>query len=123
MTDAMSIRNKLSEQADKLDDLSKSLGEVEIAFESAEEEYRKFVDDFEIGLYYRSESEDDYKLPSEAMRLKLAHQAMDPEKLGRYMGLSAQRKRYERRIRDLKASVDAHRSILSALKAEMEASR
>lgn len=121
MTDVVTTRRRLGEQANELDLLSALLGTVEDALAESEEEYRKFVDDFEIGLYFRSENEDDFRLPSEAMRLKLAHQAMPPEQLGRYMGLVAQRKKHERRIRDLKASVDANRSILSALKSELEA--
>ena len=55
------------------------------------------------------------------MRLKLAHKAMDPGVLGRYIGLLNSRKRLEKRIGALKSAVDAQRSILSALKSELEA--
>lgn len=112
----------------KLDGLSVELGQrstdladVERRLEPVEDEYRAFVDNYEVGLWTRSQDEESFRLPSAAMRLKLAERAMDPELLGRYVGYINSRKRLQQRIRDLKAQVEAQRSILSALKVEMEA--
>ena len=118
-TDAML---KLGEQAEELGDLSGRLADVSRKLEPVEREYTDFVDNHELGLWNRSEDEDGFKLPSAAIRLKLAHQAMPPELLGRYKGLVESRSRLVQRIRDLKAEIEAQRSILSALKVEMEAS-
>jgi hypothetical protein len=113
----------LDEKARELDDLSKKLGKVELELESAEEDYQKFVDDFELGLW-RQHVDHGAKLPpTEKLRLKLAHEAMDPVVLGRYIGLKNRRDRIEKRIKSLGKTVDAQRSILSALKTELEASR
>lgn len=121
MTSAAECMMVLDEHARELDMRSKELARVERDLEPVEEEYRRFVDDFEIGLWQRSQDEEGFKLPSEALRLKLAHKAIDPALYGRYVGLVKSRKRLEQRIRDLKTAVDAQRSILSALKLEMEA--
>jgi hypothetical protein len=113
----------LDGKARELDDLSKKLGKVELELESAEEAYQKFVDDFELGLW-RQHVDHGAKLPpTEKLRLKLAHEAMDPVVLGRYIGLKNRRDRIEKRIKSLGKTVDAQRSILSALKTELEASR
>lgn len=121
MTSAAECMSTLDEQAKELDQRSKQLHTIECQLEPVAERYQKFVDDFEVGLWQRSQDEDDFRLPSEALRLKLAHRAMDPALLGEYVGLNKTRKRLEQRIRDLKAVVDAQRSILSALKLEQEA--
>lgn len=113
---------KLREAAEELDGLSRSLHRTERDLEPTEREYRQFVDDYEVGLWKQHQDEG-RKLPSEALRVKLAEQAMDPALLGRYVGLVMARKRAEKRIKDLRSSVDAQRSILSALKVEMEATR
>lgn len=112
---------RLNELAQELDLLSRGLLQVERELEPVAEEYQRFVDDFEIGLYTRSTEENDFKLPSEALRLKLAHRAMPPELYGRHRALLAQRERGMDRIRAVRAQVEAQRSILSALKTEMEA--
>lgn len=113
---------KLGDIADELDRASKVLSEIERELEPIEETYQRFVDDFEIGLWTKHEDEG-AKLPSEALRKKLAHKAMDPALLGRYVGLINARKRGDKRIASLKAAADAQRSILSALKTELEATR
>lgn len=113
---------KLKDQADELDGLSRALHETERRLEPVERQYRTFVDDFEVGLWKQHQDEGK-KLPSEALRVKLAEQAMDPALLGQYVGLVMARKRAEKRIKDLRSAVDAQRSILSALKTEMEAAR
>lgn len=121
--DAIGARSRLSELAQELGARSVDLARVSRELEAVEEEYRTFVDEYEIGLWQRSEDEDDFKLPSAAMRVKLAHKAMEPALLGRYKGLCASRERLVQRIRDLKAEVEAQRSILSSLKTEMEATQ
>lgn len=122
MTDVAESITKLREFADELDRLSRALNRVEQDLEPVEKEYQTFVDDFEVGLWTKHEDEGS-KLPSEALRLKLAHKKMNPELLGRYVGLVHARKRGEKRIATLKTSVEAQRSILSALKTEAEALR
>src|SRR4051812_5911842 len=91
------------------------LHQIEVALESVEEEYEKFVDEFELGLLLKSETSE-YKLPSAALRLKMARRTMDPQVLGKYEGYLRKRKRLETRIRLLSKQVDAQRSILSTLK-------
>lgn len=122
MSDVAECIAKLRECADELDGLSRDLHTTEINFETVEREYRTFVDDFEVGLWKQHQDEGK-KLPSEALRVKLAEREMDPALLGRYVGLVMARKRAEKRIQALRATVDAQRSILSALKVEAEALR
>ena len=122
MSDVAECIARLREAADELDGLSRALHEIERDREPVEREYQKFVDDFEVGMWRRHQDIGE-KLPAEKLRVKLAEQAMDPALLGRYVGLQMARKRAEKRIRDLRASVDAQRSILSALKTEAEALR
>lgn len=122
MVDAASAMGLLDSKARELDELSKALAYVERRLEPAERDYQEFVENFEVALWRRYEDSDGRtKLPSESLRLKLAHREMSPELLGRYVGLLNSRKRLEKRISALKATVDAQRSILSALKTEMEA--
>lgn len=121
MASAAECMQTLDSLARELDTRSKELAQTERDLEPVENEYRTFVDDFEVGLWTRSQDEETFKLPSEALRLKLAHREMKPDLLGKYVGLMKRRKRLEQRIRDLRAVVDAQRSILSALKVEQEA--
>ena len=116
------VMETLAQLAEELDQRSLELGDVERKLEVAELTYQGFVDDFEVGLWTKYEDAGS-KLPPEAMRLKLAHKAIDPTVLGRYQGLLHSRKRLEKRIGSLKCQVDAQRSILSALKLEQEAVR
>lgn len=122
MTDVADAISALREYASELDGISRALSKIERDIEPVAERYQKFVDDFEIGLWTKSEDEG-AKFPSAAMRLKLAHKAMDPALLGSYVGLVNARERGVQRLRAVKASVEAQRSILSALKVEAEALR
>jgi hypothetical protein len=115
MNDVIEAIGKLREYAEKLDELSDALTRVERDLEPVAEQYEAFMLDFEVGLWKRHEDEG-AKLPSAAMRVKLAHKAMDPALLGRYVGLTTARKRGQEKIRAVKASAEAQRSILSALK-------
>lgn len=120
MSTPAEVMERLAQLAEELDQRSLELGDVERRLEPAEMAVQAFVDDFEVGLWTKHENEGT-KLPSEALRLKLANKAMDPALLGRHQGLLHSRKRLEKRIAALKSQVDAQRSILSALKLEMEA--
>ena len=114
--------DRLDAHSRELGDLSGALLEINRRLDDVEREYQAFVDDFEVGLYLRSEEPDGPRLPSEAMRAKLARREMSPELLGRRDGLVRKRERIRQRISDLKAEIEADRSILSALKLEAEAS-
>ena len=107
---------KLDAYAHELDAISNKLAEIERQLEPVEREYQAFVDDFEVGLWQRSQDDENFKLPSEALRLKLAQKAMSPELLGRYVGLINARRRLRERGQRTKASLEAQRSILSYLK-------
>ena len=121
MSGAIEALDRLDGHAKELDKLSTDLAEIQRRLEPIEKEYQDFVDDFEVGLYLKSEEIDGRRLPSEAMRLKLARREMAPELLGRRDGLVRKRERMKQRIGDLKAIVEGERSILSALKTEAEA--
>lgn len=122
MTTVAEAMDELTRLARELGQRSAQLANVNRELEPVEIEYTKFIDDYEIGLWEKHQDED-AKFPSAAMRLKLAHRSMDPELLGRYVGLTKSRERLVKRISDLRVEVDAERSILSALKTEMEATR
>jgi predicted translin family RNA/ssDNA-binding protein len=102
MSDVIDASRTLLLKARELDDLSKKLDEIEIALGPLEAELTEWVEDFHAGCW-TAHIEQEAKLPSESIRLSLAH-------------------RRKRRISDLKEIVDAQRSIVSALKTEMEAS-
>jgi hypothetical protein len=114
---------KLDAAAQELDDLSKKLGRVELDLEDAEKAYQDFIDDFELGLWRKHLDQGAVFPPTVKLRLQLAHEAMDPVVLGRFIGLKNRRDRIEKRIKSLGKVADAQRSILSALKVELEASR
>jgi hypothetical protein len=88
--------------------------------QSISEQYRRFVDDFELGLYDKADNEDGFKLPSEAMRLKLAHRAMDPALYGRYFALVRSRERITARVSSLGKVIEGNRTLMSAMKAGIE---
>jgi hypothetical protein len=114
--------SRLDDHSIELGKLSGALFEVNQRLETVEREYQDFVDDFEVGLWLKSQEDDGPKLPSEALRSKLARREMAPELLGRRDGLVRKRERIKQRIGDLKMEIEADRSILSALKLEAEAS-
>lgn len=116
------ILDRLDGHSVELGQLSGALLEVNQRLEQVDGEYQKFVDEFEVGLWLQAQEDDGPKLPSEALRLKLARRAMDADLLGRRDGLMMKRERIRQRITDVKAMVEADRSILSALKVEAEAS-
>ena len=113
---------KLDDLALELDRRSKELAETERTLEPLEAQYEEFVGDWESSLWNES-MHGDTKFPPEKLRLRMAHLAMPREILSAYTTGTAKRKRLEKRIGAVKALVDAQRSILSALKEEMAASR
>ena len=120
--DPLSVMADLQAHARELDQLSKDLTKVERLLEPVEREYEIFRTSYEAGLWEQHVGAG-AKFPAEGLRLRMAQQAMPPELLGRYVELMGSRRRLQQRISTLKAIVDAKRSIISALKAEMEAAR
>lgn len=109
------VIQRVDRLAAELNQKSGWLHEIEMQLAPAEDEYTRFVDDYELGLLRKSETSE-YKLPSEALRLKLARSEMSADLLGRYEGLRKKRRRLEQRLKDIRVEIDAQRSILSALK-------
>lgn len=122
MTDPGTVLVALDDHAAELDQLSKALADTERKLEPVTREYEEFMSAYEEGLWDRH-VEGGEKFPAESLRTRMGHRAMPPELLGRYTSLMGSRKRIEKRVSTLKAIVEAKRSILSALKVEMEASR
>lgn len=116
-----SVMAKLDGYAGELDKRSKELADSERKLEPLETFFEEFLDDFETSCWEAHVKEDE-KLPSEAMRLRLARKAMPSEVLTEHASCLARRKRLQRRIKDLEGCIDAQRSLLSALKQEAEAS-
>lgn len=122
MVDPHTVLFDLQDHAKELDHLSKRLAAVERELEPVEQEHEAFRTAYEAGLWERHVAHGD-KFPAEGLRLRMAQREMRPELLGRYVELHGERRRLTQRIGTLKAVVDAKRSVLSALKTEMEASR
>lgn len=99
----------------ELNDLADGMARVARQLEPVEDEYTKFMDGYEITLW-TEHVEDGRKLPPAALRIQLAHKAMDPDLYGRYFALVKSRDRIVKRIAALKTSIEAQRSLLSALK-------
>ncbi len=113
---------KLDSYAAELDSCSRKLAEIEDKLEPLNHVFEEAMDDFEAQLWENHE-EFETKLPPEKMREVLARRSIDREIREQRAVLLSRRKRLEKRIRTLSDLVDAQRSILSALKAEMEAVR
>jgi phosphoenolpyruvate-protein kinase (PTS system EI component) len=112
----------LTEISNELLTLSQALQQVEKRLEPLERSYEEDFADFEAGMFKRYE-DGEGKWPGEETRERLYRRTMPQESRQELMRLQAARKRAEKRISSLKAAADAQRSILSALKVEMEASR
>jgi chromosome segregation ATPase len=113
---------KLQSIADELGTLSAGLHKLERESEEPLKDYEQEIADFEAGMFDRYEK-DEGKWPGEKTRERLARKDMDPELRRTVDRIHAARRRAERRISDLKAEADSWRSILSALKEEMAATR
>lgn len=121
MSDVIDASLTLQQKARELDELSKRLDQIEIELGPLEAELTEWVEDYHAKCWTQH-IEAEAKLPSESIRVSLAHRSFDREKYQRVLVLRAGRTRRKRRISDLKEIVDAQRSIVSALKTEMEAS-
>ncbi len=113
---------KLDAYASELDGCSRKLAQVEEELEPRNSIYEEAMDDFEAQLWENHEDRGD-KLPPEKMREVLARRSISHTLREQRAVLLSRRKRLEKRIRTLSDLVDAQRSILSALKSEMEATR
>ncbi len=118
--DIGSVLRKLDDYASELDGCSRKLAEAESELEPLNATYEEAMDDYEAGCWERYEDED-AKLPPQHMREVLARRSIKPEIRSERATLLSKRKRLEKRIRTLSDLVDAQRSILSALKSELEA--
>jgi predicted nucleic acid-binding Zn-ribbon protein len=119
MSSVVAVTAKLDQMAAELDDLSKKLTLVERKLEPVEQVVTEYEDDYEAAWWERQKAGE--KLPPQPIREALCRTSM-PEKLrGEHAALLASRKRLMQRIKHIGEGVDAQRSILSALKAEMEA--
>lgn len=107
---------KLSDYANLIDKRSDELAATQRELEPIETKYQDFIEAYELTLFDAGG-----KLPSEKLRLALAHRAMPRELLERYRVLTAKRERLKKNISDLKASADSQRSVLSAERVAMEA--
>ncbi len=120
--DLGSVLSTLDSYARELDGCSQKLAKVEDELEPLNGIYEEAMDDAEASFWERHEDEGD-KLPPQHMREVLARRSISPEIRSKRALLLSKRKRLEKRIRTLADLVDAQRSILSALKSEMEATR
>jgi hypothetical protein len=112
----------LTSISDELVTLSAALLEVEKTLQPMERAYDEGLADFEAGML-ESYQAGEGKWPSEETRERLYRRQLPQDTRQELMRYQAARKRAEKRIGSLKAASDAQRSILSALKTEMEASR
>lgn len=113
---------RLLRAARELDDLSKTLVQVERQLEPVEDQVDDFIESYVANLWEESIAEGGAKFPPEAVRSALAHRAMDVDLYGRYRALKRSRVRAKQRLSDLREIVAAQRSIVSAAKTELEAS-
>jgi predicted RNase H-like nuclease (RuvC/YqgF family) len=121
-TSPAQVMVRLDALACELDGLSKALAETERALEPLEARYEEFVGDWEVSLW-EEVNVSEIRWPPERLRLRMAHRAISAELLGSLNAAQAKRKRLEKRIGAIKVLVDSQRSILSALKEEMAATR
>lgn len=120
MADPLEALNRLDALARELDAVSRSLAEVEKKLEPAEALHDDFAEEFLVHLHEEALA-NNQRLPRQEVCDALARRQMPTEIRKEYDHLLALRRRGERRLSALKSSVDAQRSILSALKTELEA--
>jgi predicted RNase H-like nuclease (RuvC/YqgF family) len=116
------VMARLDSLAGELDGLSKALTQTERELEPLEVRYEEFVGDWEASLWEESKISET-KWPPETLRSRMAHRAISSELLGSMNAAQAKRRRLEKRISTIRVLVDSQRSILSALKEEMAATR
>lgn len=113
--DALETLQALNAAAAELDQLAAQLDECEDKLRGVELEYEEFMGGYEQGLWELHVSAG-AKFPPQALRERMGRKAMPPELLGRYAALTSRRRRLREQISTAKASMEARRSILSALK-------
>lgn len=120
MADPVGVMNELDRLAREIDQRSTDLANCERQLVPVEDAYEQFMENFIAGMF---EDQDGGRLPGEDVRRALAHKQLrkiDAGLLGSHRELTRRRKRLEKRLGSLKTAVDAQRSILSALKTELE---
>lgn len=122
MADPVTVMTQLDDAALSLDKASKQLWKLNTELEPIEERYSAFVEEFEAELF-DAYNKGEGKWPGESTRVALAHRAMDDELRLTYRRLTRERKQTEKRIEHITTRVGALRSVLSALKVELEATR
>jgi predicted nucleic acid-binding Zn-ribbon protein len=115
-------RAELERIARELDERSKSLWNTEIELSKIREVYDDEFAEYETEWYGRYKAGED-KWPGEETRHRVFRQEKlkGSEWVRRMLFLERKRDRLEDRIRTLGKEADAQRSVLSALKVEMEA--
>jgi hypothetical protein len=110
---------KLEVYAAELDKRSNELTTTQRELDDLTPLYDEYVNDYEVDLYEKCLASGT-KLPSEKLRRQLAHKhAIPDEFLKGYEMRLRKRERLKKRISDLKTSVEAQRSVLSAEKAAL----
>jgi hypothetical protein len=120
MTDVAGQINRLRVAAEQLDTLSKEQDHVLARLEPLERRYELGLAEFEREQW-RAHIFDGKKFPSERVRDAIYKGQVPEGFLTEIAALHSQRQRKDRQISNLRVQVDAHRSILSALKLELEA--
>jgi hypothetical protein len=120
VSSVVAVTSKLDQMAAELDELSKGLAITERKLEPMQTFYEEALDDFEVGCW-DEHVKHETKLPPAEMRERLARRTMPDKILSERATLLAKRNRIEKRIKALGTAVDAQRSILSALKTELQA--
>lgn len=113
---------RLIDAARELDGISKLLVDTERQLEPVEDQVEDFIEAFVADLWEEAIGDPAVKFPPEAVRLALAHKAIDRDVYNRYRALKRSRVRCKQRLSDLREIVAAQRSIVSAAKTELEAS-
>jgi hypothetical protein len=122
MSSPAEVMQKIDDLCVELNDRSNELADCERQYEIVEDNYEAMIGDWEASLWEECLSADQ-KWPPEKLRQRIGHKQIDQETFGMYRALTARRKRLEKRIGTIKTLVDGQRSILSALKEEMAATR
>jgi hypothetical protein len=112
----------LDTRARELDKLSRDLADVQRELHPLKRRCDHFVANHIAGQW-KAHVDDGVKMARQDVAVILATQALPLEDRGRLETLTDSASRMQKRISDLRAEVDAQRSILSCLKVEMEAMR
>jgi chromosome segregation ATPase len=120
--DPIAVRGELNRMARELDGLSRGLAETQRKLHPVKRKYNAFVANHKAGQWAAHVADpENVKMARQDIAEILAIQGMPLELRGECEELSDKAERLKKRISDLRAEVDAQRSILSALKTEMEA--